>query len=85
MLLSSDFVGDTTPPLLDVLLEVLCKGLELLDRGSDILLRDGPIPGPEVDKPLEAFSPRSKLLFKEFEVIFPPILLGHRCCSINRL
>lgn len=85
MLLSSDFVGDTNPPLLDVLLEVLCKGLELPDKGSDILLRDGPIPGPELGRPREALSPRSKLLFKEFEVIIPPILLGHRCCSINRL
>lgn len=85
MLLSSDFVGDTNPPLPDVILEVLCKGFELLDKGSDIRLRDRPITGPEVDRPLEALSPRSKLLFREIGFIFPPILLGHRCCSISRL
>ena len=82
MLLSSDFVGDSNPPRLDAVLEALCNGFELLDKGSDILLRDGPIRDPGVDGPLEVLSPRSKLLFKPS---FPPILLGHRCCSINLL
>lgn len=71
LLPSSEFVGDTNPPFsynLAVSLEDLCKGLELFDKGSDIRLT--------------ALSPRSKLLFIEFEAIFPPILLGHRCCSI---